>query len=291
MARATSRRSCRSSREFGPHQIAFCTDDRDPDDIVDDGHINGMVRKAVAAGVEPADAIVIATLNPARWHGLRTSAPSRPATRPTCSSCPTSSRSGPSSCSRPAGAVGEIARPDVPEWVRQSVRIAPLGRRLRASRGTAAPMRVIGLVPDQVVTESLVDEPTVVDGEAVADPERDLAKIAVVERHLGDGPRRARLRRAARACGAARSPRRSRTTRTTSSCVGVTDDDMLARGQRARRARRRDRRRRRRPACGGVPAAGRRPVLGRAARRSDRAEPRAAPTRPRSWAGAGRHRS
>ena len=47
--------------------------------------------------------------------------------------------------------------------------------------------RVIGLVPDQVVTESLVDVPTVVDGAAVADPDRDLVKIAVVERHLGTG--------------------------------------------------------------------------------------------------------
>ena len=52
-------------QEFGPSQIAFCTDDRDPDDIVDDGHINGMVRKAVAAGVAPEDALVVATLNPA----------------------------------------------------------------------------------------------------------------------------------------------------------------------------------------------------------------------------------
>jgi len=47
--------------------------------------------------------------------------------------------------------------------------------------------RVIGLVPDQVVTESLVEEPTVLDGAAVADPARDLVKIAVVERHLGTG--------------------------------------------------------------------------------------------------------
>src|SRR6476619_7585214 len=57
--------------EFGPSFMAFCTDDRDPDDIVDDGHINGMVRKAVAAGIEPADALVVASLNPAQWHGLR----------------------------------------------------------------------------------------------------------------------------------------------------------------------------------------------------------------------------
>jgi adenine deaminase len=46
---------------------------------------------------------------------------------------------------------------------------------------------VIGIIPDQIATESLVEDPTVVDGEVVADPERDLAKIAVVERHLGTG--------------------------------------------------------------------------------------------------------
>jgi adenine deaminase len=48
-------------------------------------------------------------------------------------------------------------------------------------------MRVIGLVPDQIVTETLLEKPTVENGLAVADPERDLAKIAVIERHLGTG--------------------------------------------------------------------------------------------------------
>src|SRR6202012_3059448 len=47
--------------------------------------------------------------------------------------------------------------------------------------------RVIGLVPGQIVTESLVEEPTHRSGEAIADPDRDLAKIAVIERHLGTG--------------------------------------------------------------------------------------------------------
>src|SRR5206468_12624204 len=46
---------------------------------------------------------------------------------------------------------------------------------------------VIGLGADQGVTEHRVDEPTVKDGEAVADASRDLAKIAVIERHLGTG--------------------------------------------------------------------------------------------------------
>src|SRR5438132_2339795 len=57
-------------RELGPTRVAFCTDDRDPDDIRDDGHVNGMVRKAVEAGVAPEDALVCATVNPATRDGL-----------------------------------------------------------------------------------------------------------------------------------------------------------------------------------------------------------------------------
>ena len=56
--------------EYGPGRIAFCTDDRDPEDIADNGHVNGMVRDAVAFGIEPADAILMASLHPAQWHRL-----------------------------------------------------------------------------------------------------------------------------------------------------------------------------------------------------------------------------
>src|SRR5206468_6921540 len=57
-------------QEYGPERIAFCTDDKDPDDIAENGHINGMVRDAVAAGTAPEDALVLASLNTALWHGL-----------------------------------------------------------------------------------------------------------------------------------------------------------------------------------------------------------------------------
>src|SRR5215475_14127795 len=56
--------------EYGPGRIAFCTDDREPEHIAADGHINSMVRDAVAAGISPEDALVCATLNPALWHDL-----------------------------------------------------------------------------------------------------------------------------------------------------------------------------------------------------------------------------
>jgi adenine deaminase len=75
----------------------------------------------------------------------------------------------------------------VPDWVRQTVRIGALGPEMFRIPWQGGRARVIGLVPGQIVTESLVDEPVHRAGEAVADPQRDLAKIAVVERHLGTG--------------------------------------------------------------------------------------------------------
>src|SRR5207302_6538655 len=56
--------------EYGTSRIAFCTDDKDPDDVAENGHINGMVRDAVAAGIASEDALVLGSLNPALWHGL-----------------------------------------------------------------------------------------------------------------------------------------------------------------------------------------------------------------------------
>jgi adenine deaminase len=76
----------------------------------------------------------------------------------------------------------------VPDWVRNTVRIGAMSTNEFAipweGDGQA---RVIGLVPDQIVTESLVDTPRVEGGKVLADPDRDLLKIAVIERHLGTG--------------------------------------------------------------------------------------------------------
>ena len=173
--------------ELGPSRIAFCTDDRDPDDIRDDGHVNGMVRKAVEAGVPPEDALVCATLNPASWHGLSHLGAVAPGYQADLLVLPELESFRPELVLKAGEPVGEIVRPDVPDWVRQSVRIAPLARDDLAAPSSGGAIRVIGLVPEQVLTESLVERPTVADGRAIADPDRDLAKIAVVERHLATG--------------------------------------------------------------------------------------------------------
>jgi adenine deaminase len=86
-----------------------------------------------------------------------------------------------------AGAPAAVPRAPVPVWVRQSVRAAPLEpERLRIPAG-GGEVRVIGVIPDQLLTDALVERPTVRDGAVVADPERDLAKIAVIERHHATG--------------------------------------------------------------------------------------------------------
>ena len=54
----------------GPDLAAFCTDDREPDTLRRLGHVNDCARLAVAAGVDEIDALLLASTNPARYHGF-----------------------------------------------------------------------------------------------------------------------------------------------------------------------------------------------------------------------------
>jgi adenine deaminase len=63
------------------------------------------------------------------------------------------------------------------DWSRIDFRIPANGRQVR----------VIGLIPDQIITEHLVEELPIREGEVMADPSRDILKIAVIERHLATG--------------------------------------------------------------------------------------------------------
>jgi adenine deaminase len=174
-------------KEFGTNRIAFCTDDRDPEDIAENGHINGMVREAVAAGVAPEDAIVLATINPATWHRLWHLGATAPGYQADLLVLPDLERFEPELTLKAGRPVEEIPEPDVPEWVKHSVRNKPVSTADFQIPWDAGNARAIGLVPDQVVTESVEVEPTTVGGFAVADANHDLAKIAVIERHLGTG--------------------------------------------------------------------------------------------------------
>ena len=111
------------------------------------------------------------------------------------------------------GAVGRFATPEVPIWVRQSVHPRRSAGRRCASPSGGRQIRVIEIIPMQLITNALELEPTVRDGAVVADPARDLAKIAVIERHHATGQvglgLREGLRPAARRVRHHRRPRRA----------------------------------------------------------------------------------
>ena len=212
-------------QEFGTNRIAFCTDDRDPEDIAENGHINGMVREAVAFGIAPEDAIVLGSHNAALWHGLDQLGAIAPGYQADLLVLPDLERFEPAVVLKRGKEVQEVPHPDVPEWVKHSVRIRPVTAadfRIAWEDGDA---RVIGLVPDQVVTELVEEPPTVADGAAVADPSRDLVKIAVVERHLGTGRTGLGF---VRGSGLARGALASSVAHDAHNIVvvGVTDEDM-----------------------------------------------------------------
>jgi adenine deaminase len=173
--------------EYGPGRIAFCTDDREPEHIADDGHINSIVRDAVAAGIPPVDALVCATLNPCLWHGLAHLGAVAPGYHADLLLLPDLESFVPDTVLKRGAPVAEIPHAEVPDWVRHTVRIGAFGPEMFRIPWTGGNARVIGIVPGQIVTDALVDEPGLYAGEATANAERDLAKIAVVERHLGTG--------------------------------------------------------------------------------------------------------
>jgi adenine deaminase len=167
--------------EFGPHRMAFCTDDREPQHIADEGHVNSMVRQAVELGVAPEDALVMATLNPATWHGLGHLGALAPGYQADLLLLPDLESFVPELVLKRGAPVGEIPRPEVPEWVKHTVRVQHVSASDFELPALEGPARVIGVVPDQIITEALVDGPP------LPDVERDIAKIAVIERHLGTG--------------------------------------------------------------------------------------------------------
>ena len=175
-------------------RCAFCTDDRHPADLLDEGHIDYLIRLAVAEGLDPITAIQMATLNGAEWFGLRDRgaiAPGRRADLVVFSNLKEFHAemvfAGGTLVAQEGAPVGDWPTPAVDdshvrdtvhvEWERLSLTIPAQGKRVR----------VIGVVPDQVVTEHLVEPAKVVDGLTVPDTERDLLKIAVIERHRGTG--------------------------------------------------------------------------------------------------------
>jgi adenine deaminase len=175
-------------------RCSFCTDDRHPAELLDEGDIDALVRGAIAAGLDPITAIQMATLNPAEWFDLHDRGAVAPGRRADLVAFSDLYDFRPDLVMVAGRIVAQAGQMTVDSKmiqvddavVRSSVRVCSDSLDLRIPAVGRA-IRVIGAAGDQLLTEHRIVEATVQDGLAVADAARDLAKMAVIERHHGTG--------------------------------------------------------------------------------------------------------
>jgi adenine deaminase len=178
----------------------LCTDDSHAETLVHDGHMDRALRHAVEQGLDPITAIQMATLNTAEHFGVAGEvgqiAPGRFADILLVRDLSNFRAERVIARGRLIALNGElqVALPayDYPNWATGSVRLArPLTAadfKLAAPTGVStATANVIGIVENQAPTRHLRKIVTVQDGEVRVDIERDLLKIALVERHKATG--------------------------------------------------------------------------------------------------------
>jgi adenine deaminase len=178
--------------EHGPANCMLCTDDCEPHLLMRDGHMNRVIRRAVALGCPAADAVTMASLHAARWHRLWEHGAVAPGYLADIVAVEDLERFAPVRVWKRGRLIARDGRPApvpkaaVPGWMRGSVHIPTLtGADFLIS--ASGPIRVIGVAPGTIVTGNLVREAVTRSGAAVADPAGDLAKVAVIERHRGTG--------------------------------------------------------------------------------------------------------
>lgn len=174
----------------------FVTDDMLPDDLVDEGSVDHVVRLAIAKGLDPVTAIQMTTINAAECFGLR----DRGAIAP--------------GYAADFLVVGDLARLSIRDVYKNGVRVVEDGKLVERhfpdtgrDGGAALPKirtkdvapddfaipltsprcNVIGIVPNQIVTRHLAEDVDVENGKFRASTAKDQLKLAVIERHRATG--------------------------------------------------------------------------------------------------------
>lgn len=182
--------------DYNSRHISFCTDDRQPSDLLDQGSIDYMIRVAIDYGIDPITAIRMGTLNTAQYfrlHDRGAITPSRRADMVIFSDLqnlqPEMVFRGGRLVAKDGQVVADL--PQVkPARLRHSmnVRWDTLNFDIPVNgHGSQPNVRVIGSIPDQLVTEHRILPAKVENGLVVSDVERDMLKMVVIERHRASG--------------------------------------------------------------------------------------------------------
>ena len=174
----------------------FVVDDRNCGDLLHDGEIDAVVRKAVALGLDPVRAIQLATFNTAerfRLANVGAIAPGYFANFFVTSDLSLLkaemvfhrgklvAENGAALFSPPPSEGSRLTS------ITGSMNVKPFEQEALQIPAEGWSYPIIGIIPDQIVTTAIEANPGIEDGYAVADPERDILKLAVVERHRATG--------------------------------------------------------------------------------------------------------
>lgn len=184
------------------HRFSFCTDDRHPGDLHEEGHIDHVVRRAIGLGLSPVAAIAMGSYFTAQHYRQRDLGAVAPgfkadvvvfddllAPKPRIvfhHGCMVA-RDGEYLCGADGGSVAGRAGAQVPRTLLRLHAGLTEASFAIAARVGAGMIRVIGMDPHQLVTASLPMPPKVEGGRYVADEARDVLKLAVIERHRSTG--------------------------------------------------------------------------------------------------------
>ena len=173
----------------------FVTDDRHPSDLKE--HINGMVRRAVEAGVDPIKAIQVASLNTAEYFGLQNLGAIAPGYKADLLVLPDLKSFKPDIVMKNGNVIahnGKLAI-EIPQGealaVRNSVNvrwITPEDFKISVNEPDGKiGVKALEVIPHQLITKSIETEALVEDGNAISNIENDTLKICVIERHRATG--------------------------------------------------------------------------------------------------------
>jgi len=183
-------------------RFLFVTDDRHPRELIEEGHIDSMVRKAIQWGTDPVLAIQMATLNAAdyfRLEGLGALAPgyradivvfdhlSRFQIKKVFKDGLLTAENGRTIPSRFSKSSLSLNRFKETTPGMGTVRIKPLSEEALVIRGEQPQAKVIQLIPDQIITKRAVRRILLKNGIAHPNVREDILKMVVIERHQATG--------------------------------------------------------------------------------------------------------
>jgi adenine deaminase len=170
---------------------SFATDDKLAGDLVSEGHIDHAVRVAIKGGIAPITALQIATINTARHYRLQNLGAIAPRYWADFIVCDDLKKLRIRQVYKKGVLVAEDgkylaklpARVPLPRST-MNLRYRPADFLVPARRGK---IRVIQIIPNQIVTREVIVTPKVEAQQLVADPARDILKLVVIERHRATG--------------------------------------------------------------------------------------------------------